>query len=47
MVDYTSSLIWLAAWPLIVFLGYKFAALNIRQTERLEKLEESAKKQKQ
>lgn len=39
MVDYTSSLIWLAAWPLVIFLGYKFAALNIRRIERLEQLE--------
>ena len=44
MVDYTTSLIWLAAWPLIIFLGYKFTALNIRQTERLEQLEERAGK---
>ncbi len=44
MVDYTTSLIWLAAWPLIIFLGYKFAALNIRQIERIEALEEKADK---
>lgn len=39
MVDYTASLIWLAVWPLVIFSGYKFAALNIRQIERLERLE--------
>lgn len=46
MVDYTTSLIWLAAWPTIIFLGYKFAALNIRQLERIEALEERAEKEK-
>lgn len=40
MVDYTASLIWLAAWPLIIFLGYKFTALNIDHFARCEKLME-------
>lgn len=41
MVEYTASLIWLAAWPVIIFLGYKFTALNVRQIERMEALEAS------
>ena len=44
MVDYTASLIWLATWPLIIYLGYKFTALNIRQIEHIEALEAKADK---
>jgi uncharacterized membrane protein len=36
MVDYTTSLIWLAAWPVIIFLGYKFAAFNIEHFTKSE-----------
>lgn len=39
MVDYTTSLIWLAAWPVIIFLGYKFAAFNVKHYGRIERLE--------
>jgi hypothetical protein len=39
-MDYTSSLIWLAVWPLLIYLGYKFTALNIKHFNRLEKLDE-------
>jgi hypothetical protein len=40
MIDYTSSLIWLALWPLIIYLGYTFAAFNMAHFTRLEKLME-------
>lgn len=43
MVDYTTSLIWLAIWPLIIFIGYKFAAFNIAHFTRLESLMEKEK----
>lgn len=39
-MDYTSSLIWLAVWPLLIYLGYRFTALNVKHFNRLEKLEE-------
>ena len=38
MVDYTESLIWLALWPLIIYLGYKFAAFNMEHFTRIEQL---------
>lgn len=38
MVDYTASLIWLTVWPLIIYLGYKFAAFNMAHFTRLETL---------
>lgn len=38
MVDYTASLIWLAVWPLIIYLGYKFAAFNMAHFTRFETL---------
>ena len=43
MVDYTTSLIWLAVWPVIIFLGYKFAAFNVKHFSRMERLEECDK----
>lgn len=43
MIDYTESLIWLAAWPLIIYLGYKFAAFNMAHFTRIERLEQNAK----
>ncbi len=43
MVDYTESLIWLAAWPVIIYLGYKFAAFNMAHFTRLESLMEKEK----
>lgn len=38
MIDYTESLIWLALWPLVIFLGYKFSAFNLAHFTRMEKL---------
>ena len=37
MIDYTESLIWLTLWPLVIFLGYKFAAFNLAHFTRMEK----------
>lgn len=39
-MDYTTSLIWLAVWPLLIYIGYKFTVLNIKHFNKLEKLEE-------
>lgn len=36
MVDYTSSLIWLALWPVVIYAGYRFVRLNIEHIERRE-----------
>lgn len=38
MVDYTTSLIWLATWPLIIYIGYKFTAFNMAHFSRVETL---------
>jgi hypothetical protein len=43
MVDYTVSLIWLAAWPLIIFLGYRFTAFNIKHFTRMERFAQTEK----
>lgn len=43
MVDYTSSLIWLAVWPVIIYLGYKFAAFNVAHFTRIERFYQEAK----
>jgi hypothetical protein len=43
MVDYTASLIWLAAWPLIIFLAYRFTAFNIKHFTRRERFAQADK----
>jgi hypothetical protein len=39
-MEYMESLLWLGLWPLIVFFGYKFTALNLRHYQKMERLEE-------
>lgn len=39
-MEYIESLLWLSLWPLVVFLGYKFTALNLRHYQKMERLEE-------
>ena len=39
-MEYIESLLWLSLWPLIIFLGYKFAVLNLRHYQKMERLEE-------
>lgn len=39
-MEYIGSLLWLGVWPLIIFLGYKFATLNLRHYQKMERLEE-------
>jgi len=29
-MDYTGSLIWLASWPMLIYVSYKFVMINIR-----------------
>ena len=36
-MDYTASLLWLAAWPLVIFLSYRFVRLNVDEIERRER----------
>jgi len=36
-MEYIESLLWLALWPLIIFLGYKFAVLNLRHYQKMER----------
>lgn len=43
MIEYTESLIWLATWPLIIFLGYTFTAFNMKHFLRLEKFYQEEK----
>jgi hypothetical protein len=39
-MEYIGSLLWLALWPLVIFLGYKFTALNLHHYQKMERLEE-------
>ncbi|MGD9655070.1 MAG: hypothetical protein AB7U44_07725 [Sulfuricurvum sp.] len=42
-MEYIESLLWLALWPIVIFLGYKFAKLNLRHYQKMERLEELEK----
>jgi len=36
-MEHTASLIWLALWPLIIYISYRFVRLNVNELERREK----------
>lgn len=42
-MEYLSSIIWLIVWPIFIYIVYAFSKLNIKQIEKLEKLEETKK----
>jgi|LSQX01.2.fsa_nt_gb hypothetical protein len=33
MIDYTTSLIWLTLWPIVIYIGYKLSISNIKEKE--------------
>jgi hypothetical protein len=33
MVDYTSGLLWLSTWPVLIYISYRFIVLNINHFE--------------
>jgi hypothetical protein len=33
-MEYTSSLIWFASWPLIIYVSYRFVRLNVDEIAR-------------
>jgi hypothetical protein len=33
MIDYTSGMLWLATWPVIIYVSYRFILLNINHFE--------------
>lgn len=42
MIDYTSSLMWLVAWPVVIYISYKFITLNIGHLKKLEQLDKES-----
>ncbi len=37
-INYTSAIIWYILWPIVIYIGYKFAFLNAKHLEEnLEK----------
>ncbi|MCF6207588.1 MAG: hypothetical protein L3J47_11985 [Sulfurovum sp.] len=40
MHNYTEALIWYAAWPVLIYLAYRFVLLNLRHHGKMERLEE-------
>ncbi len=50
MEHYTEAMLWYAAWPILIFIAYKFVLLNLRhhaKMERLEELEERYREEQQ
>lgn len=43
-MEYIGSLLWLAFWPLVIFLSYKFTTLNFHHYQKMERLEELEKR---
>ncbi len=33
-IDYTSAYIWLASWPILIYVAYKFISINISHFEK-------------
>lgn len=40
MVDYTSGMLWLASWPVLIYVTYRFIILNINYFEENIRKEE-------
>jgi len=38
-MDYTEAIIWYTAWPVLIFVAYKFVMLNLRHHAKMERLE--------
>lgn len=39
MGEYTASLLWLSAWPVLIYISYRFVKLNVTHFKRLESLD--------
>ncbi len=37
--QYTEAILWYAAWPVLIFVAYKFVMLNLRHHAKIERLE--------
>jgi hypothetical protein len=46
MGEYTASLIWFSAWPVLIYLSYRFVKLNVTHFKRLESLESNKTEEK-
>ena len=40
MEHYTEAILWYAAWPILIFIAYKYVLLNLRHHAKMERLEE-------
>ncbi len=38
-MDYTEAIIWYTAWPVLIFIAYKFVMLNLHHHAKMERLE--------
>lgn len=37
MVNYTAGMLWMATWPVLIYVSYKFIMLNITYFEKHKK----------
>jgi len=35
-MDYTEPLLWFSLWPIVIFVGYKIVALNVKKFEEIK-----------
>lgn len=39
-MEYLAESIWYLAWPVLLYVSYKFVALNLHHYKKMERLEE-------
>ena len=43
-MKYLDAILWYSAWPILIFISYKFVEYNIKSFSKKEKLKKSSKK---
>ncbi len=38
-MDYTEAILWYAAWPILIYVAYRFVLLNLHHHAKMERLE--------
>jgi len=39
MMEYIDAILWYAAWPVLIYIAYRFVLLNMRHHAKMERLE--------
>ncbi len=38
-MNYTEAILWYTAWPILIYIAYRFVLLNLRHHARMERYE--------